>query len=123
MKLLNRPDGFKLYDKLGIDFSSTSELFYPNMKNRLRLNRATPNFRMISDNPNVSLGIADCSLYTRRIALEDDCHKKRIDMVDYATVEYKYLETLAKTSFLRNKTNSFNKTLSRLLPFVESRLQ
>ena len=68
MKLLSRPDGFMLYGKMGIDFFSTSELLYPNMKVRLRLIRARPNFYMISDNPNVSLGIVDCSLYTRRVA-------------------------------------------------------
>ena len=27
MKMLSRPDGFKLFGKLGVDFSSTSELF------------------------------------------------------------------------------------------------
>ena len=58
-----------LYGKLGIDFVSTSELPYPNMKIRLRLIRARPDFYMISDNPNVSLGIMECSLYTRGIAL------------------------------------------------------
>ena len=62
MKPLSRPVGFMLYGKLGIDFFSTSELLYPNMKFRLRLIRARPFFHMISDNPNVSLGIVDCSL-------------------------------------------------------------
>ena len=76
MKLLSRPDGFMLYGKLGIDFFSTLELLYPNMKNRLRLIRAGPNFYMINDNPNVNFGIVDCSLYTRRNALKDDYHKK-----------------------------------------------
>ena len=79
MKLLSRPDGFMLYGKLGIDFFSTSEPLYPNMKNRLRPVGVGPKFYMISDNPNVSLGIEDCSLYTRRIALKDDYHKKRMD--------------------------------------------
>ena len=32
MKLLSRPDGFILYGNLGIDFFSTSELLFPNMK-------------------------------------------------------------------------------------------
>ena len=72
MKMLSRPDGFMLYGKLGVDFFSTSEMLYPNMKIRLQLIRARPNFHMISDSPNVSLGIVDCSLYTRRIALKDD---------------------------------------------------
>ena len=40
MKLLSRPDGFMLYDKLGIEFFSTCELLYPNMEIRLRLIRA-----------------------------------------------------------------------------------
>ena len=81
MKQLTRPDGFMLYGKLGIDFFSTSELLCPNMKIRLRLIRARPNFYMISDNPKVSLRIVDCSLYTRRIALRNDYHKKRMDML------------------------------------------
>ena len=106
MKLLSRPDGF-LYGKLGIDFFSFSELLYPNMKTRLRLIRARPNFYMISDNPIISLGIVDRSLYTRRIALKDDCHKKRMDMLAYAPVEYNYLETLAKTFIIPARKNQF----------------
>ena len=97
MKMLSRPDGFMLYGELGVNFFSISELLCPNMKVRLRLIRARPNFYMISDNPNVSLGIVDCSLYTRRIALKDDYHNKRMDMLAYTPVETNYLETLAKT--------------------------
>ena len=59
MKLLSTPDGFMLFGKLGIAFFSTSELLYPNVKIRLRLIRARPNFYLISDKPNVSLGIVD----------------------------------------------------------------
>ena len=105
MKLLSRPDGFMLYGKLGIDFFSTFGLLYPNMKVRLRLIRARPNFYMISDNPNVILGIVDCSLYTRRIALKDDYHKKRMDIVAYDPVEHNYLETLAKTFIITARQN------------------
>ena len=78
MKMLSRPDSFMLYGKLGVDFSTTSELLYPNMKIRLRLIRARTNSYMISYSPNVSAGIVHCSLYTHRIALKDDCHKKRM---------------------------------------------
>ena len=108
-----------LYGKLGIDFFSTSDLLYPNMKNRLRLTRARPNFYMISDNPNVSLGIVDCSLYTRLIALREDYHKKRMDMLAYVPVEYNFLQTLAKTLIIpaRQKQfiqeNTFNNALIR----------
>ena len=75
------------YGKVGINFFSTYELLYPNMKIRLRLIRAGPNFYMISDNPKVSLGFVDCSFHTRRFALKDDYHKKRMDMLAYARVE------------------------------------
>ena len=77
------------------------------MRVRLRLIRARPNFCMISDKPNVNLGIVDCSLYTRRIALKDDYHKKRMDMLAYAPVEYNYLETLAKTFIIPVRQNQF----------------
>ena len=107
MKMLSRPDGFMLYGKLGVDIFSTSELLYRNIKVRPRLIRARPNFYMISDNPNVILGIVDCSLYTRRIALKDDYHKKRMDMLAYTAVEFTYLETLAKTFIIPARQNQF----------------
>ena len=106
-KMLSRPDGFMLFGKLGVEFFSTSDLLYPNMKIGLRLIRARPNFYMISDNPNVSLGIVDCSLYTRRIALKDDFHKKRMDMLAYTPVEFNYLETLAKAFIIPARQNQF----------------
>ena len=105
MKKLSGADGFMLHGNLGVDFFFTSELLYPNMKVRLRLIRARPNFYMISDNPNVSLGIVDCSLYTRRIALKDDYHKKRLDMLAYNPVKFNYLETLAKTLIIPARQN------------------
>ena len=107
MKVLIRPDGFMLYGNLGVDFFSTSELVCPNMKIRLRLIRARPTFYMISDNPNGSLGIVDCSLYTRRIALKDDYHKKRMDMLAYTPVQFNCLETLAKTFIIPARQNQF----------------
>ena len=105
MKMLSRPPGFMLYGKLGIDFSSTSELLYPNMKIRLPQNRARPNFYMISDNPNVSLVIVDCSPYTRRIALKDDYHKKRMAMLAYAPVKHNFLVTLGKILIIPARQN------------------
>ena len=107
MKMLSRPDGFMLYGILGVEFFSTSELLYPSMKIRLRLIRARPKFYMISDNHNVSLGIVDCSLYTRRIALMDDYHKKRMDMLAYTHIEFNYLGTLAKIFISPARENQF----------------
>ena len=62
---------------------------------------------MISDNPNVSLGIVDCSLYTRRFALKDDYHKKQLDMLAYTPVEFNCLKTLAKTFIIPARQNQF----------------
>ena len=63
---------------------------------------------MISDKPNVSLRIVDCSLYTRRIALnDDDYHRKRMDMLAYTPVEFNFLETLAKTFIVPARRNQF----------------
>ena len=107
MKLLSRLDGLMLYGELGVDFFPTSELLYANKKTRLRLIRARPSFYMISDNPNVSLGVVDCSINTRWIALKEGYHKKRMDMLTYAPVEYKYLETLAKTFIILARQNHF----------------
>ena len=110
VKLLSRPDGFMLYGKLGTDFFSISELLYPNKKNKLRLIRARPNFYMISDNPNVSFRIVVCSLYTRRIALKDGYHKKRMDMLAYAPVDATICRHWQRhSSYLRDKTNSLKK--------------
>ena len=107
MKMHSRPDDFMLYGNLRVDFFSTSKLLYPNMKNRLRLIRARPNFYMISDNPNVSLGNVYCSLYTRPIALKDDYHKKRMDMLAYTPVEINLLEFFAKTFIIPARQNQF----------------
>ena len=107
MKMLSRPDGFIMYGNLGVDVFSTSELLYPNMKIRLRLITARPNFYLISDNPNVSLGIVDCSLYIRRIALKDVYPKKPMDMLAYFPLEFNYLETLAKIFIIPARQNQF----------------
>ena len=96
-KMLSRPDGFMLYGVLGVQVFFTFQLLLPNMNIRHRLIRPRTSFYNISDNPNLNLGIVGCSLYTRRITLKDDYHKKRMDMLAYTTVKYKQLETLTKT--------------------------
>ena len=105
-KCLTEPMDSSCMVDWGVIFS-TSELLYPYTINRLRLIRAGRNFYMISDNPNVSLGIVDCSLYTRRIVLKDHYHKKRMDMLAYTPVEFDNLETVAKTSIVPARQNQF----------------
>ena len=108
LKMHSRPDGFMLLGKLGVDFSSSYGLLYPKMKIRLRLIRVRPKFYMISDNANVSRRIVDCSLYTRRIALKDAYHKKRINMLAYTPVELYSLDTLEKIFIISARQNQFN---------------
>ena len=107
MRMTSRLEGFMLYGKLGVDFFSTSEWLYSNIKIRLRLIRTRPNLYMISDNPNVSLGIVDCSLHTRRIALKDDYHKIEVDILAYTPVEFNYLEIFAKIFIILARQNQF----------------
>ena len=64
------------------------------------------NFYMNIDNPNVSFGIVDCSLWTRRFALKD-FDRRRMNMLAYTPVENKYLETLTKTFIIPFRQNQF----------------
>ena len=91
---------------------------------RLRLIRARPNFYMISDNTDVNRGIVDCSIYTRRIALKDDYHKKEWTC-SLMLVWKKIICRLWQrhSTYLREKTNSFKKTSSTMPPFVGLLLQ
>ena len=95
------------YGNLGIDFLTTSELLYANLKVRIRLFRARPKFYMMSENPNISFGIVDWSLYTRRVMLKEDYHKNRMSQLAYAPLEYNYMETLAKTFIIPARQNQF----------------
>ena len=65
-------------------------------------------FYKISDLSNVDPRIVDCSPYTRRIALKDEYHRKRRDMLAYAPMEYNYLEALAKTFNIPARQIQFN---------------
>ena len=62
---------------------------------------------MINENHSVSLGIVDCSLYTRRVMLKKDYHKKKMSQLAYAPVENNYMETLAKTFIIPALQNQF----------------
>ena len=115
-QMLSRRNDFMFYGKFGVDIISNSDLSYPNKKNRPRLIRARPYFYTISDNPNVSLGIVECSLDIQRVAFKDDYQKKLMDMLAHTSVEFNHLENLAKTSCqtqLVHSKNFFNNTLVR----------
>ena len=64
------------YDgKLAFDLLQCEKLLLPNTKVRLTLIRAKPNFYMISYNPHVSLKVLDCSLFTRRVVVNEVYHQ------------------------------------------------
>ena len=106
MKKLIGPSGFIIYGESRNDFFSSSAFFYPNRKVGLRLSRGGPNFHTISNIPNVSLEIVDCSFHTR-IALKDDHSKKTRDMIAYTLVQVNFLETLAICFDNPARTNQF----------------
>ena len=62
---------------------------------------------MISEIPNGTLGIMDCSLYTRLVMLKEDYDKKRISQLAFAPVEHNYMETLEKTYIIPAGHNQF----------------
>ena len=105
-KMPGRPDGFMLWGRMGVDSFSTSEMLYSNMKIRPRLIRARPTFYTISDNPNVSIGIIDCSFYTRRIAVKGDFRIERLKKLACTPVKYNYLETIAKAFIILARHSS-----------------
>ena len=74
--MLSRPDGFMLCGRLGVNFFSTAEFLYWNVKFNLQLFKARPCFHKIRDNPNNGLGIVGFSLFTCGIALKEDYQEK-----------------------------------------------
>ena len=62
---------------------------------------------MISHKANVSHGNVDFSFYTRRFALGEDFHRKRMDMLAYSPVKFVFEETLAKIFFIPARQNQF----------------
>ena len=106
-KVFSRHDGFLLYGRLEVDLLSISELIYSNMKIRLRIVRARPNVYVFSENPNLSLGIVDCSFHTRRIALKNNYHEKRLDTLACTPLEFKNVETFPKIFNIPATQNRF----------------
>ena len=93
--------------KCCVIFSPRSELLRLNMKFRLQLIRARPNFYMVSDNPSVIHGIVECWLYTRRTSFKDDYHSTKMDMLAQTPVNFIFFEILAKTFIIPGKQNHF----------------
>ena len=98
---------FSLYGRLAIDLSTCDKLLLPNIKVRIKLIRARPNFYMLSDNPNVSLKIVDCPLFTRRILFHEPNHQHLQLNLEREPTRYNYMETIARTFIILSRQNQF----------------
>ena len=98
---------FSLYGRLAIDLFTCEKLLLPNTKVRIKLIRARPNFYMLSDNPNVSLKIVDCSLFTRRILVAEPNHQYLQWNLEREPAQYNYMETIARTFIIPSRQNQF----------------
>ena len=82
-------------------------LLLPNNIARISFIRARPNFHMLSDNPNVSLIIVDCSLFTRRILVAEPNHQYLQWNLETESAQYNYMETIARTFIIPSRQNQF----------------
>ena len=62
---------------------------------------------MLSDNPNVSLKIVDCSLFTRRILVAEPNHQYLQWNLEREPALYNYMETIARTFIIPSPQNHF----------------
>ena len=62
---------------------------------------------MLSDNPNVSLKIIDCSLFTRRTLVAEPNHQYLLWNLEKEPAQYSYMETIAGTFIIPSRQNQF----------------
>ena len=93
-------------------FLPSSQMLIKTSEVRFKKSVAWLVFSKIGDNPIIFLGIVDCWLYTRRVALKSDHLKETMQTLAHIPVRCRKLETLAKI-FTASATqeNSFIKTL------------
>ena len=90
-------NGTTYYGKLAIDLFQCEKLLLPNTKVRLKLIPARPNFYMISYNPHVSLKVLDCSLFTRRVVVNEVYHQTIKHQLTHQPACCNFMETIART--------------------------
>ena len=122
--MLSGTEGCMLFGKLGFNFFSTSERLHSNIKNRQRLIRARIKFHLVNDNPNVSLGIVDCS-HTLVVLLSGMIITRNewtcLPILLWSSTIWKFLQRLA--SFLPHKTIPSKEKFSARRQFVGLPLQ
>ena len=103
-------DWVTLYGKLAIDLFQCEKILLPNTKIRLKLIRARPSFYMISYNPYVSLRVLDCSLFTRRVVVNEVYHqtiKYQLTHQPWRQLREHFMETIARTFIIPSGQNQF----------------
>ena len=100
-------NGSTYYDKLAIDLFQCENLPLPATKVRLKLIRAIPNFYIISYNRHVSLKVLDCSLYTRRVVVNEVYHQTIKCQLNHHSACYNFMETIARTFIIPSGQNQF----------------
>ena len=96
------------------------KLLLPNTKVQINLIRPRPNSYMVSDNPNVSLKIVDCLLFTGRILVAEPNHHYLQWNLERESAHYNHMETLSRTlSFHHVSTRLFTKMISIILHYEE----
>ena len=120
MKMLGRPDGFMMYDKLRVDFFSTSALLCWRIKINLRLIRAIHNFLSLATTPTLVLELLvvhfKLVVLLSRMIITRNAWICLLTRLQSSTI-WELLQRLS--SFLPDKTSS----LSTRLQFVGSLLQ
>ena len=100
-------NGSTYYIKLAIDLFQCEKLLLPNTKVRLKLIRARSNFYMISYNPHVSFKVLDCSLFTRRVDVNEVYHQTINYHLTHQLTCYNFMETIARTFIIPSRENHF----------------
>ena len=100
-------NGTSYYSKLAIDLFQCEKLLLPNTKVRLKLIRGRPKFYTISYNPHVSLEVLDCSLFTRRVVVNEVYHQTIKYQLTHQPVCYNFMETIARTFIFPSGQNQF----------------
>ena len=100
-------NGTTYFGKLAIDLFQCEKLLLPNTKVRLKLIRARPKFYMISYNLHVSPKVLDCSLFKRRVVVNEVYHQTIKYQLTHQPACYNFMETIAGKFITPSGQNQF----------------
>ena len=100
-------NGSTYYGNLAIDLFQCEKLLLPNTKVRLKLSLSRPNFYIVSYNPHVSLKVLDCSLFKRRVVVNEVYQQTIKYQITHQPACYNFMETIARTFIIPSGRNQF----------------